>query len=135
MSPSASPTVDAAPSEVAERAAEAVRSLNHLTLVPPTPATVGWEHVGDLYRVMTEVRSLVDRLPQALGQFAGHLGRSVEAYEADAGTDLGPDAVVAGAVAALEAARCCIGEASQHLDVAQGAVSHLYEPSAVVRGR
>lgn len=135
MSPSASPTVDAAPSEVAERAAEAVRSLNHLTLVPPAPATVGWEHVGDLYRVMTEVRTLVERLPQALGQFAGHLGRSVEAYEADASTDLGPDSVVAGAVAALEGARCCIGEAAQYLDVAQAAVSHLYEPGPARRGR
>lgn len=135
MSASGSPTAEAGPAEVTERAAEAIRSLNHLTLVPPTPATVGWEHVGDLYRVMTEVRTLVERLPQALDQIAGHLGRSVETYKTDAGTDLGPDSVVAGAVGALEVARCCIGEAAQHLDVAQGAVSHLYEPGPARRGR
>ena len=127
MSASGSPTAEAGPAEVTERAAEAIRSLNHLTLVPPTPATAGWEHVGDLYRVMTEVRTL--------DQIAGHLGRSVETYKTDAGTDLGPDSVVAGAVGALEVARCCIGEAAQHLDVAQGAVSHLYEPGPARRGR
>lgn len=135
MSPSAAPTVEAGPGEVAERAAEAVRSLNHLTLVPPTLATVGWEHVGDLYRVMADVRTLVERLPQTLGQMAGHLGRSAETYETDSGTDLGPHSAVAAAVSALEAARCCIGEAARHLGVAQGAVSHLYEPDPVDRGR
>jgi hypothetical protein len=135
MSPSVSPTVEAGPAEVAERAAEAVRSLNHLTLAPPTPANVGWEHVGDLYRVMTEVRILVERLPQALDQLAGHLGRSVETYETDACTDLGPGSLVAGAVSALDAAHYCIGEAARHLDVAQGAVSHLYEPNPLDRGR
>lgn len=135
MSSSASPTVEAGPAEVAERAAEAVRSLNHLILVPPTPATVGWEHVGDLYRVMAEVRILVDRLPQTLGQMAGHLGRSAETYETDSGTDLGPKAVVVNAAAALEAARCCIADAARHLGVAQGEVSHLYEPDPVDRGR
>ena len=41
MSASGSPTAEAGPAEVTERAAEAIRSLNHLTLVPPTPATVG----------------------------------------------------------------------------------------------
>lgn len=127
MSPAVSSTVGAGPAEAAERAAEAIRSVNHLTLPPPAPAVEGWEHFGDLYRVMAEVRCLVDRLPQALDQIAGHLGRSVEAYETDAGTDLGPDEVVAGAVAALEAARCRIGDAARDLDVAQGAVSHLYE--------
>lgn len=135
MSPSAAPTVEAGPAEVAERAAEAVRSLNHLTLVPPTPATVGWEHVGDLYRVMAEVRTLVDRLPQTLGQMVSHLERSAESYEADSGTDLSPEAVVANAAAALEAARCCIGEAARHLDVAQGEISHLYEPDPADRVR
>jgi hypothetical protein len=134
MSPSAAPTVEAGPAEVAERAAEAVRSLNHLTLVPPTLATVGWEHVGDLYRVMAEVRTLVDRLPQTLGQMVGHLGRSAESYEADSGTDLDPKAVVANAAAALEAARCCIGDAARHLGVAQGEISHLYEPHPADRG-
>ena len=134
MNSSVSSRVVAGPAGVAERAAEAVRSLNHLTLVPLVPGTVGWEHVGDLYRVMTEVRTLVDRLPQALDQIAGHLGRSVEAYEADAATDLGPDAVVASAAAALEAARCCVDEAGRYLAVAQGAVSHLYEPDSADRG-
>src|SRR5699024_6058459 len=122
MSPSTSPTAEAGPAEGAERAAEAVWSLNHLTLVPLTPGTGEWEHVGDLYRVMPEVRCLIERLPQALDQIAGHLGRSVEAYETDAGTDLGPDELVASAVAALEAARCRIGEAARDLDFAQGAV-------------
>lgn len=131
----ASQTVEGGPAEMAERAAEAVRSLNHLTLVPPTPGTVAWEHVGDLYRAMAEVRSLVERLPQALGQIAGHLGRSVNAYEADGGTDLRSEELVIDAVAALEAAHCCIGDAGRYLDLAQGAVSHLYEPDPDDRGR
>jgi hypothetical protein len=98
-------------------------------------ATVGWEHVGDLYRVMAEVRTLVDRLPQTLGQMVGHLGRSAESYDADSGTDLDPEAVVANAAAALEAARCCIGDAALHLGVAQGEISHLYEPDPADRVR
>ena len=135
MRPPASPTVEAGPGEVAERAAEAVRSLNHLTLVPPATATVGWEDVGDLYRVLTEVRTLVDRLPQTLGQMAGHLGRSAETYQSDSGTDLDPEAVVVKAAAALEAACCFIADAARHLGVAQGAISHLYEPDPADRVR
>lgn len=37
------------PSAVAESAAEAVRTLNHLTLYPPSAEVPGWEDVSDVY--------------------------------------------------------------------------------------
>jgi hypothetical protein len=52
------------PSGAAENAAEALRTLNHLTLAAPTPGAPGWEDVGDVYRVIGELRALADRLPQ-----------------------------------------------------------------------
>lgn len=63
------------PSRAAETAAEALRTLNHLTLAAPTPGAPGREDVGDVYRVIGEWRALTDRLPQACGQLAAGLQR------------------------------------------------------------
>jgi hypothetical protein len=122
------------PGAVAELAAEALRAVNHLTLVPPSPATPGWEDIGDIYRVLGEVRVLVDRLPQALGQLADHLTSSADAYETDAATNATPAAVVAAAVAGLRSAQECFYLAGFDLGAAQSEVSHLYAPSASERG-
>lgn len=114
------------PGAAAELAAEAVRAVNHLTLAPPARTSPGWEDVGDLYRVLGEVRVVIDRLPQALGQLAGHLDRSADGYGADAGTDEEPAAVVAAAVLELEDAQVVLRQAGGHLNAAQSAVAHLY---------
>ena len=72
------------PSAVAESAAEAVRTLNHLTLYPPSAEVPGWEDVSDVYRVLGELRLLVERVPQVLRQVAKHLEQSASSYEVDA---------------------------------------------------
>ena len=54
------------PSAVAESAAEALRTLNHLPLCPPSAEVPGWEDVSDVYRVLGELRLLVERVPQVL---------------------------------------------------------------------
>lgn len=114
------------PSIVVEHAAEAVRTLNHLTLVPPCPSTPGWEDVADLYQVLTEVRVLAERLPQVIGQLARHLeGPGGEGYRCDAGTTETPEAVVAEAVAALDAAAVAMRGVGCDLACAQEAVAHL----------
>ena len=87
------------PVEAAEHAAEALRTVNHLTIAAPAAKTPGWEDVGDLYRVLGELRVLVERLPQACGQLARHLERpdAGRAYEVDAMTDEPAPVVVASA--------------------------------------
>jgi hypothetical protein len=44
------------PVAAAEQAAESLRTVNHLTLRAPAPGTPGWEDIGDLYRVLGELR-------------------------------------------------------------------------------
>ena len=58
------------PVGTAEGAAEALRTLNHLTLAAPSPGVPGWQDVGDIYRVLGELRALTYRLPRTLGQLA-----------------------------------------------------------------
>lgn len=65
------------PGAAAELAAEAVRTLNHLTLAPPSAGTPGWEDVTDLYRVLADVRVLTERHPQAIYQLVCHLERPI----------------------------------------------------------
>ncbi|MEZ5320487.1 MAG: hypothetical protein R2698_00060 [Microthrixaceae bacterium] len=97
------------PVDAAEHAAEALRTVNHLTTTAPAPRTPGWEDLGDLYRVLGELRVLAERLPQACGQLARHLERPESgcAYEVDAMTDKPAPVVVASAVLALEDAQRC----------------------------
>ena len=129
------------PAALAGTAAEAVRAINHLTLAPPTPGSPGWEDVADLYRLLVEVRLLVERLPQALDQLARHLqhhfvhGRC----RSDSGTHQTPAELVAEAIGSLQRAgqECC--SVGVHLEAAQSAVSHLavvtdhdFEPRALI---
>ncbi len=116
------------PVDAAEHAAEALRTVNHLTIAAPTPRTPGWEDVGDLYRVLGELRDLAERLPQACGQLARHLERPADgcAYEADATADGPAPVVVASAVLALEDARRCAARTGEHLNEALSEVAHLH---------
>lgn len=116
------------PVDAAEHAAEALRTVNHLTIAAPAPRTPGWEDVGDLYRVLGELRVLAERLPQACGQLARHLERPADgcAYEADATADGPAPIVVASAVLALEDARRCAARTGEHLNEALSEVAHLH---------
>ncbi len=116
------------PGAAAELAAEALRAVNRLTIGAPSPGVPGWEEVGDLYRVLGEVRLLTDRLPQVLRQLAQHLERPAGlcSYRTDAGTCESPERLVAAAVLALEDAQHHVAEAGSHLNAAHVAVAHLY---------
>lgn len=75
------------PGAAAELAAEAVRAVNRLTLRAPSPDAPCWEEVGDLYRVIGELRVLAERLPQAIDQLCRHLQRpAAGVYHGDSGT-------------------------------------------------
>ncbi|MFX4294228.1 hypothetical protein [Streptomyces bohaiensis] len=52
----------------ARAAADAIRSLNHLTIRPSDAAD--WEMPGDVYAVVGALAAVAGRLPQALGQCA-----------------------------------------------------------------
>lgn len=116
------------PVDAAEQAAESVRAVNHLTLRSPSPGTPGWEDVGDMYRVLGELRVLAERLPQACSQLARHLERPAtdRAYEVDATADASAEVVVASAVLALHDAQRCASRTGEHLDEALSAVAHLH---------
>ena len=116
------------PVAAAEQAAESLRRVNHLTLAAPAPGTPGWEDVGDLYRVLGELRLLAERLPQACGQLARHLERSAagHAYGVDDMADEPAPVLVASAVLALDEAQGCASRTGEHLNEAMTAVAHLH---------
>lgn len=116
---------------VAEAAAEAVRMLNHLTLAAPSEGTPGWEDLGDLYRVLGEVRLLVERLPQVLRQVGLHLEQSADFYEVDEVAPATAAEIVAGAVLALGDARDHLRRAGESVGAAHSATAHLYMPLPV----
>lgn len=129
------------PAALAGTAAEAVRAINHLTLAPPTPGSSGWEDVTDLYRLLVEVRLLVERLPQTLDQLARHLQHQVAHGRCrnDSGTHQTSTELVVEAIGSLQRAGqdCC--SVGVHLEAAQSEASHLatatdddFEPRALV---
>jgi hypothetical protein len=61
------------PAQLADEAAEAIRSANHVTL-SAGPAD-GWEFPSDAYEVIGHLVALVQRLPQLLAQTGAHVQR------------------------------------------------------------
>lgn len=118
----------AGPGAAAELAAEALRVVNRLTIGAPSPGVAGWEEVGDLYRVLGELRVHTERLPQALGQLARHLERPRDGiyYRSDSGTCEHAETLVTTAVMALEDAERDVRQVGINLSAAQSAVAHLY---------
>ncbi len=117
------------PVGTAEGAAEALRTLNHLTLAAPSPGVPGWEDVGDIYRVLGELRALTDRLPQTFGQLAAglqQLGDRAD-WHTDDGTNEHPDAVVADAIEGLHVAGCIADDIGRSIQRAHCSVAHLYQ--------
>lgn len=117
------------PAGAAEVAAEGIRSLNHLTLAAPSAGTPGWEGVGDIYRVIGELRIVADRLPQVCDQLVAGLQRLGEQrdWRTDEGTDEHPDEVVSTAVEHLQIAICGADQFGLSIRHAHCAVAHLYQ--------
>lgn len=117
------------PASVADRAAEALRTLNHLTLGPPAVGVPGWEGVDDVYRVLGELRIISDRLPQVCDQLVAGPQRLDEkrAWRTDEGTTEQPDEVVSSAIEHLQVASCDADEFGLNIQHAHCAVAHLYQ--------
>lgn len=117
------------PAGAAEAAAEALRLLNHLTLAAPAAGVPGWEDVGDVYRVLGELRVVADRLPQVCDQVVSSLQRLGDRrpWQADDGSVGPPDAVVSQAVENLQVASCIAGDFGCNVQRAHCAVAHLYQ--------
>lgn len=97
--------------DLADEAAEAIRSLNHLTL-----GGTGLEDPGDLYSVVANLASMAGRLPQLLTQLGQWLEHEHTAGRVghDSGGDV--DATVADVQDKLRAAYL----AAEHLRVGLG---------------
>ena len=120
--------VTTTPAGRAEAAAEALRTLNHLTLAAPSCATPGWSDVGDVYRLLGELRIVAERLPQVCDQIASGLQRLGDRrWFTDDGTAQPAIEVVDGAVDALKTASWFAEDVGLNLQHAHGAVSHLYQ--------
>jgi hypothetical protein len=107
---------------------DSLRTVNYLTMGALSPGMPGWEDNGDICRVLGELRTLTERLPQAYGQIARHLEppRAGCVYEVDAMTDEPALIVVATAVLALDDARRGAYRTGEHLNEALSAVAHLH---------
>ena len=108
----------------AEAAAEALRTLNHLTLAPPAVWTPGWEDFADVYAIAAELQVLAQRLPQAIGQLAQVFDDAHVVYASD--NDDHPADVIAAARHGLIDAGGHAEALRATLERAQGAISHLY---------
>lgn len=117
------------PASVADRAAEALRTLNHLTLGPLAVGVPGWEGVDDVYRVLGELRIISDRLPQVCDQLVAGFQRPGEqrAWRTDEGTTEHPDEVVSTVIEHLQVASCDADEFGLNIQHAHCAVAHLYQ--------
>ncbi|MFD8516550.1 hypothetical protein ACFV27_37100 [Streptomyces antimycoticus] len=112
--------LDRSPAEIAHEIAKQTRALNHRTL---DPAVFG--QPGDVSEVVGALRTVVERLPQALQQAAAGLRRHDGAggIRMDDGAD---PAVAAGTVlAAIEDAQGALWTVQEALVEASGPLSHM----------
>jgi hypothetical protein len=110
--------------DLANDAAEAIRSLNHATF--PGSGQLTWP--GEAYDVMASLSLLAARLPQLLGQLDRFLTGEVDAGRVVvAGGDYADDPQAAAAVASHWLDRARINAAALHhaLDAAQQAVAFM----------
>jgi hypothetical protein len=111
------------PAQLADDAAEAVRSANHATL-SAGPA-LGWEFPSDAYDVIGNLLAMVQRLPQLLEQTGAHVQRLATAdhVRSDRGGN-GADEVAAALDAIGRASDDAVSMAAA-LDTAHSALSPL----------
>jgi hypothetical protein len=110
--------------DLANDAAEAIRSLNHATF----PGADGLRWPFDAYDVLASMTLLTARLPQLLGQLDRWLTGEVEAGRVVvAGGDYADDPQAAAAVAShwLDHARINAAALHHALDAAQQAVAYM----------
>lgn len=117
------------PAAAAETASDALRALNHLTLPAPSCGTPGWSDVGDVYRLLGELRIVADRLPQVCDQIASGLQQLGErsSWFADEDTADHPDELVSTAVESLKTASWVAEDVGLNLQHAHCSVAHLYQ--------
>jgi hypothetical protein len=109
------------PAQQADAAAEAIRSLNHLT----KGTGEDWQYPGDAYDAVGNLATMAQRLPQALEQ----IGRMIERLAAqdhirsDKGGDGSGD--VTAALIGLRAAKRDADALGSHLNAVHSALSPL----------
>ena len=112
--------------EVADQAAEAIRSLNYLTL--PAEGAPGLEFPSDVYDIVAGVKIAAQRMPQLFGQLSDWLSHE---YEADrVGHDSGEDPVVQ--LIEVNDALAAAAAAAQRLE---DALNRAHNASAGLTGR
>lgn len=123
-------TGDVAPSpaQLADRAAEAIRSLNHATFPGTESTRAGLTCPSDAYDVLASLSLLAAWLPQLLAQLDRYLTAQVETGQVvvDGGEFTGdPAAAIATASHWLERASAAAGQLAHALDQAQQATAYL----------
>jgi len=118
--------------ELAERAAEAVRELNHRTRDPGV-----FTAPAELYRLVGELAVLAGGLPQLLGQLDRWLRAEHDAGRIRADTGTGPGGIVAASGAELADAGGAAHDLARVLAAAQQHLAHLggTEPDRAISER
>ena len=106
--------------DLAARAAEALRALNHRTRDPGA-----FTGPAELYRLVGELAVLAGRLPQLLGQLDRWLRAEHDAGRIRADTGPGPGGIVAASGAELADAGGAAHDLARVLDAAQQHLAHL----------
>lgn len=115
------------PAQLADRAAEAIRSLNHATFPSTSGLAGGLVWPSDAYDVLACLGLLAARLPQVLTQLEGYLTGEVEAGRVviDGGEFAGDPAAAAATTSHwLEHAGALAGQLGHALDQAQQALTY-----------
>ncbi|MEU1908402.1 hypothetical protein [Streptomyces hygroscopicus] len=112
--------LDRTPATIAHEIAEQTRALNHRTL---DPAVYG--EPGDVSEVVYALRTVVERMPQALNQASAGLRRLAEAggIRMDDGTN--PGVAAERALSALRDATGALWTVQEALVEASGPLSHM----------
>ena len=109
--------------DLAATTAEAVRQLNHLTIVPRALA-----EPAELDRIVAELATMACRLPQLLRQLSNWLDAEQRAGRLRSDNSTDPARIVARAAAQLAAAGHAAHDLSRTLDAARQHLAHLGAP-------
>ena len=111
------------PAAIADQAAEAIRSLNHLT----RREAAGLTYPSDVYDVLGGLATMAARLPQLAQQLASWLEREHQAGRVGQDGSLSPGEYVAAVVEAL-------GRAAGDAVALQGALDTAYHAAGALTG-
>jgi len=107
--------------DTAERAAEAVRLLNYLTL--PGDGAPGLEFPSDIYDIVARLKTATQRMPQLLGQMSGWLAAQEESGRVahDSGRD---------ALGYVTEVRAALAEAAEFAGLLEEALNRAHNASS-----